>query len=169
MHPEPTMKREMRKFFIDRFKKGKWLDKSNTILGDKKRMASLLEKLPIYLKKEGLKRVKEDLSLLREYISDIMHGHYTDYSKKALALAVAAIIYVISPLDIIPDIIPTGFLDDATIIAWAIAQLSMELEKYRMFHKGLQPTQAEAEEHQEESSSGEEDPYQMSSGSSGLS
>ena len=141
----------MREFFIKRFKKGKWLDKSNTILGDKAKMTSLLNKLSIYLKKEGLKKVKEDLLLLKDYIGDIMHGHYKTYSKTALALAVAAIIYVISPLDIIPDVIPTGFLDDATIIAWAIAQLGTELNKYRFFCKVGEEPETEREEATEES------------------
>ena len=99
-------------------------------------MTALLGKLPIYLKKEGLKKVKEDLLLLKDYISDIVHGQYKDYGKRGLMLAVAAIIYVISPLDIIPDIIPTGFLDDATIVAWAIVQLSSELEKYKRHRNG---------------------------------
>ncbi|MBO4642080.1 MAG: DUF1232 domain-containing protein [Bacteroidaceae bacterium] len=126
----------MKKFFINRFKKGKWLNKSNSILNDKTKMTALLGKLPIYLKKEGLKKVKEDLLLLKDYISDIVHGQYKDYGKRGLMLAVAAIIYVISPLDIIPDIIPTGFLDDATIVAWAIVQLSSELEKYKRHRNG---------------------------------
>ena len=61
----------MKTFFINRFKKGRWLNKSNSILNDKAKMTALLSKLPIYLKKEGLKRVKEDLLLLKDYISDI--------------------------------------------------------------------------------------------------
>ncbi len=126
----------MKTFFINRFKKGRWLNKSNSILNDKAKMTALLSKLPIYLKKEWLKRVKEDLLLLKDYISDIVHGQYKDYGKRGLALAVAAIIYVISPLDIIPDIIPTGLLDDATIIAWAIVQLNSELEKYKRYRNG---------------------------------
>ena len=126
----------MKTFFINRFKKGRWLNKSNSILNDKAKMTALLSKLPIYLKKEGLKRVKEDLLLLKDYISDIVHGQYKDYGKRGLPLAVAAIIYVISPLDVIPDIIPTGLLDDATIIAWAIVQLNSELEKYKRHRSG---------------------------------
>ena len=44
----------MKTFFINRFKKGRWLNKSNSILNDKAKMTALLSKLPIYLKKEGL-------------------------------------------------------------------------------------------------------------------
>lgn len=160
----------MKTFFINRFKKGRWLNKSNSILNDKAKMTALLGKLPIYLKKEGLKRVKEDLHLLKDYISDIVHGQYKDYGKRGLTLAVAAIIYVISPLDVIPDIIPTGLLDDATIIAWAIVQLNSELEKYKRYRNG-----GEAIPQEDESPSMEEDAeepqtdYQISSGSSGLS
>ena len=136
----------MTTFFINRFKKGRWLNKSNSILNDKAKMTALLSKLPIYLKKEGLKRVKEDLLLLKDYISDIVHGQYKDYGKRGLALAVAAIIYVISPLDVIPDIIPTGLLDDATIIAWAIVQLNSELEKYKRYRSGEDEKKEEEDE-----------------------
>jgi uncharacterized membrane protein YkvA (DUF1232 family) len=44
----------------------------------------------------------------------------------------AAIVYVISPLDAIPDAIPViGWLDDLGIIGAALAYLSRVLDRYR--------------------------------------
>lgn len=120
----------MENFFINRFRKGKWISRSNSILGDKAKITQLLSRLPRYLHRHGLRRCKEDLLLIADYIRDVLAGKYKEYSRSALTLALAALIYVASPLDVVPDFIPTGLLDDATIVAWAIAQLSEELEKY---------------------------------------
>ena len=50
----------------------------------------------------------------------------------SILLAVAALVYVVSPLDVVPDfLIGLGLLDDAAIVAWAFARLSSEVERYR--------------------------------------
>lgn len=125
----------MGKFLIGRFKKGKWLSKSNSLLSDKAKLTQMLHMLPRYMSKGGLKRVKEDLLLLCDYVRDILRGDYKDYSVMALTLAVAALLYVVSPMDVVPDWIPAGLLDDASIVAWAISQLSAEMEKYQTARK----------------------------------
>lgn len=47
------------------------------------------------------------------------------------AIAAAALIYFLTPVDSIPDFIPfAGFLDDIGIIAWTIRFLGKEIERY---------------------------------------
>jgi len=120
---------------IEKFTRGKWFSKSNSILGNKFKMAAVMAMLPKYLKKGGLRQCKDDLVLLSEYINDILHGRYKQYDHTALTLAVAGILYVVSPLDIVPDMLPAGLLDDVTIIAWAMAQMGIELGKYSLFRQ----------------------------------
>lgn len=117
--------------FVNKFQSGKWLSRSNSLLGNKSKLLILGGKLAAYLKKGGLKKVKSDLQLLGAYLHDVVKGNYKGYSKGALTLVVAAILYVVSPLDILPDILPLGFLDDIAIITWAMGQLNAELEKYK--------------------------------------
>lgn len=121
----------MSKFAVNRFKKGSWLSKSNSLLGDKVKVLALVGTLTGYLKKGGLEKVRDDLKTLGNYISDIMHGRYKGYSKASLTLAVAAVLYVVSPLDLVPDFLPLGFLDDVSIVGWAISKMADELEKYK--------------------------------------
>ena len=121
----------MKETIIKKFNNGKWLDKSNSMLSDKAKLLSLLVTLKSYIKKGGLSKAKEDIILLGNYIGDIVHGKYRDYSKTSLTLAIASIIYVVSPLDIIPDLLPFGFIDDITIVSWAVSKLKEELDRYK--------------------------------------
>lgn len=121
----------MTKLLIDRFKKGKWCQRSNSLLGDKKKVAALLLQSARYVNKSGMKEVRQELDLLRTYISDILKGHYKGYDKSSLTLSFAAIIYVVSPLDLVPDFVPLGLFDDVSIVLWAVSQLSGEFEKYK--------------------------------------
>lgn len=121
----------MKEIFVRKFRNGKWLDKSNSLLSDKAKVLSLLAVLGRYLKKGGLRKVREDLSVFGHYSSDIIHGRYKDYKASSLTLVVAAILYVISPLDILPDLLPLGFIDDVAIVTWAASKLASELDNYR--------------------------------------
>ena len=51
--------------------------------------------------------------------------------KGSLAIIVGALVYVISPIDLVPDVIPVlGLLDDAAIIAAAVKALHDEIKRY---------------------------------------
>ena len=47
------------------------------------------------------------------------------------AIAIGALLYVISPIDAIPDILPViGLVDDVSVVALAVASLRSDLKKY---------------------------------------
>lgn len=122
-------------FFVKAFQKGKWIDKSNSLLTNKGKVLALLSQLTRYFRKGGLAKVQHDLRMLGSYINDITHGRYKDYNGASLTLSVAAILYVVSPLDIVPDILPVGFLDDVAIVTWAVSCLNKELENYGLWRQ----------------------------------
>lgn len=62
-------------------------------------MQELLKNVAYYVNKEGLAKVKDKIVLMYDYVKDIITGKYTDYSMSNLAIIVAALIYVVSPLD----------------------------------------------------------------------
>lgn len=61
-----------------------------------------------------------------------IRGEYTGLSRKNLTLIVAAILYYISPIDLIPDIIPiAGLFDDVGVLAFALRSLKTEIETFK--------------------------------------
>ncbi|PYK31899.1 MAG: hypothetical protein DME57_01875 [Verrucomicrobia bacterium] len=67
------------------------------------------------------------LRLIRAYY----RGEYRNISVTNLVLIIAAIIYVLNPWDVIPDWLPgLGFIDDATILAFAFQKTRDTLEDF---------------------------------------
>ena len=53
--------------------------------------------------------------LVRSYVS----GEYRAISATTIVSGLAVLLYVLSPIDLIPDFIPVlGFLDDLSLISW---------------------------------------------------
>ena len=120
--------------YVKHFLKGQWLRKAAEYIVDPAKMKWLVGRVRQYCGKEGLAAVRDHLSLLADMASDITKGRYTDYSKGNFLLAVAALIYVVSPLDLVPDfLIVLGLLDDVAIVGWAMSRLKTEVDKYQAF------------------------------------
>ena len=67
------------------------------------------------------------LRLIRAY----SQGDYRDVHESTLVVIIAAIIYVVNPLDLIPDALPAlGFLDDATVLALAVRRSRQTLDDF---------------------------------------
>jgi uncharacterized membrane protein YkvA (DUF1232 family) len=81
--------------------------------------------------KNGLSEVKDTLLLIRDYLHDVTTGTYKEYEVKKLVIIVAAIIYVVTPIDMLPDFMPPGLIDDISILAWAVKQAASELSRYK--------------------------------------
>ena len=61
------------------------------------------------------------LQTMLRLIRAFYRGEYRDVRIANLVLIIGAIIYVLDPWDLIPDWIPgLGYLDDATVLAFAI-------------------------------------------------
>lgn len=119
--------------FVSRFLKGNWLGKAKIYAFNPLKLKSLLQKLGSLMSRQGLQKVKDHLILMRDYLSDIATGKYKEYDGKKLIIIVAAIIYVVTPIDFLPDFIPPGWIDDVSIVAWAIKEASEELERYKNY------------------------------------
>ena len=90
--------------------------------------------------KKLFKRVKvlakyfNDLCEIFELLRDRVAGVYRETPWTTIAALTGALIYVLSPIDLIFDFLPiVGFLDDAVIIGLAIRLAQPDLEKYRVW------------------------------------
>lgn len=73
----------------------------------------------------------DEFRLLIAMGKDVFAGRY-HMDKWNLSIIVATIAYVVSPLDAIPDLVPLmGWVDDMTIVAYAVSRLTDEMKKYR--------------------------------------
>ena len=82
--------------------------------------------------KGPLKRYVEDARLMLSLIKDYWRGDY----RKTLWFTIAAIVfvflYVLNPLDLIPDAIPfVGYLDDALAFTVAFKLVEKDLKRYK--------------------------------------
>lgn len=88
-------------------------------------------------KAKNLKDKVADFKLLLKIIEDVWKGKFS-ISNKDMAIIVGTIIYVISPIDVIPDFIPViGWIDDIAVVGWAMKSLKNIIYEYKT-QKGLQ-------------------------------
>ena len=70
------------------------------------------------------------LRLIRAYF----RGEYRNVSQDALVYIIAAVSYLVDPFDLIPDEIPfLGFLDDATVVSFAVTRTRQALDDFMIW------------------------------------
>src|SRR3990172_43745 len=73
----------------------------------------------------GLKKVLNTAKLVVELVVDYARGQYKQAPWRTIAAAILAIVYIINPLDIIPDFLPgVGWIDDIAILGLLMSGLS---------------------------------------------
>jgi uncharacterized membrane protein YkvA (DUF1232 family) len=79
-----------------------------------------------------LKTIWNDFKLMVNLIIDYVKGNYKEVPWNIISAITAAIVYFVSPVDIIPDIIPiVGYVDDVAVIKFALDLASEDLKKYK--------------------------------------
>ena len=70
--------------------------------------------------------------LVRSYAT----GEYRQIQTSTIVAGLAVLLYVLSPIDLVPDFIPVfGFLDDLSLIGWFIGKFQGELTRFREWEK----------------------------------
>lgn len=83
---------------------------------------------------ERLQRVAQQSRLVLELLDDVRSGTYRDLRWYSVPVAAAALLYTVSPADIVPDAIPfLGALDDVALLALAVRLLRHDLRAYCRF------------------------------------
>ena len=75
----------------------------------------------------------ESFQLMWSLLQDYWAGNYTAIPWKFIAAMGFAMVYLISPLDVIPDFLVLGFVDDAAVFGLVVSSFQSEREKYKVW------------------------------------
>lgn len=79
-----------------------------------------------------LKKVFEQTKIMLSMVKDYWAGSYREIPYWAISAVSLALLYVLNPADVIPDVIVgVGYLDDATVVAFCLKLVQRELERYQ--------------------------------------
>lgn len=110
------------------------MGKAKAYMGDSERMKDLLSSASVKVKDNNqLSGMIEDIGLALNLTRDFSRKAYRDISKGSVAAIVAGIIYLVNPMDIIPDFFMAGFLDDAAVLGYILTRMRDELDKYKIW------------------------------------
>lgn len=94
-----------------------------------KKVRALDEKIPRALKEKWV-LLKDMVALVRAFAD----GKYKEIPWGSLAAVTAAVLYFVSPIDAIPDMLPLiGFIDDAAIIGLASKLVEQDIKLFRQW------------------------------------
>ncbi|MDY4760572.1 YkvA family protein [Streptococcus thoraltensis] len=111
--------------------------KADTLLKDDAKMEPFLEKLEKRLKwipflRQEFKTLPILISMVRSY----WKKDYTRVPRRTILAIISALIYFLSPIDVIPDWIPVlGQMDDALVIATCWKLVDKDIADYRKWQK----------------------------------
>jgi uncharacterized membrane protein YkvA (DUF1232 family) len=114
-----------------RFEKSK--EKAKKLLEDNDKMERFLERLEKKLEQIPYAgKYLSDVPILISLVKAFIDKRYTAIPLGSIIAIVGALIYFLSPIDIIPDIIPgLGIVDDAAVIAMALKLVHDDVAEYK--------------------------------------
>lgn len=124
---------------------GKSKSKAADYIRSKDKLTGLIDKASLKAtgKQGRLRDVWGSLLAFFRLIRAYANGSYRNISAQALLTIVAAIIYFVSPIDLIPDfILGIGLIDDATVLAWTIRACAADLAAFMDWEQGKAPAAA---------------------------
>lgn len=112
-------------------------ENAENILEDEDKMEKFLQDLEEKLKTfpavgEALSAIPVMISLIKSYIKK----EYSDIPTGTVVAVISALVYWLSPVDLVPDIIPgAGYIDDAAVVAFCLTSVGKDVEKYRKWRE----------------------------------
>jgi uncharacterized membrane protein YkvA (DUF1232 family) len=84
--------------------------------------------------KGKLEEVWNYLQLFFSISRDYINGNYREVPKGSIIAIIGALIYFLSPIDLIPDFIPViGYIDDIFVLGLVFSQVKSDLEEYEIW------------------------------------
>lgn len=103
---------------------------------DVRRMVSRRRELDEKFKKvpDKLNQLVNQAKLLYELVRSYIDGSYREIPWISIATAAAALVYFLSPIDLVPDMIPgIGYIDDLLVVRFALTAIGSDLRTFCEF------------------------------------
>lgn len=107
---------------------------AEALIGNARQLTELVEQLQRVMQNatKALEDCAADLQTMGSMVADYANGRYKEIPKETIVAVVAAIVYVVSPIDLIPDAIPVvGYADDAALVSFVLPHVHKDIESYR--------------------------------------
>jgi uncharacterized membrane protein YkvA (DUF1232 family) len=79
-----------------------------------------------------LKTLFEQGKIMLCMVQDYWKGSYREVPYWAIGAVALALLYVLNPVDVLPDVLlGVGYLDDATVVAFCLKLVQREIERYQ--------------------------------------
>lgn len=107
---------------------------AEALIGNAGQLTELVEQLQHVMQNatKALEDCAADLQTMGSMVTDYANGRYKEIPKETIVAVVAAIVYVVSPIDLIPDAIPVvGYADDAALVSFVLSHVHKDIESYR--------------------------------------
>ena len=90
--------------------------------------------------KASLSEIWDDLMALIRLLRAWITGGYRDVPTNTMLLVTAAILYLVMPVDGVPDFVPAlGFVDDVALILFVLKSIRLELESFLSWERSGEP------------------------------
>ena len=108
-------------------------DKNKSLDSNLEYLLGKEDKLKEKLEDNGyLEPFSDDLMLFMSLVKDYYKGDYRKIPFKTISAGVIGALYVLNPIDLIPDSIPfIGHIDDALVLKFCLKQARKDLQKYK--------------------------------------
>ncbi|WP_181306383.1 YkvA family protein [Rufibacter sp. XAAS-G3-1] len=85
----------------------------------------------------GFAQIRDIMFRLIRLVKAYYKGTYRNVDTKSMLLGVAVLLYMVTPIDLVPDFIPIiGFADDLSLMAWFISAFQDELQRFQVWEEG---------------------------------
>lgn len=113
-------------------------DEAEKLLNDSDKLDEFFVKLEKKLK--DIPKVGDKLAMVPELammVKDYVGKKYTAIPVGSILAVISALLYFVSPIDVIPDVIPgIGHIDDALVVGLCLKWISDDVQEYLNWRKG---------------------------------
>lgn len=109
-------------------------DLKQVVEGSETKLQRLKDHIPA-----SLAAIWDDIRVMANLVKSYANGSYRQIPWRSLAAISAALLYFITPIDALPDIIPmAGYIDDAFIFKLVFDLVREDLEAYKRWQREQQ-------------------------------